>query len=480
MNADQWAALLPIIIITATSVIVMLGAAFTRNHAAVCTLAFAGLAASFVSVCVNEAGTRAVAVTQLVTIDAFALYFMGLILISSMGTVVLTYGYMKHFADRREEFYVLLLLAVLGSMAMVAGTNFVSLFLGIELLTVSLYGMIAYVRNDEHSLEAGLKYLVLAAASSAFLLFGIALVYAELGTMEFGAAASALISHVVPQETFVLYAGMGLILSGIGFKLGVVPFHMWTPDVYQGAPAPVTAFLATVSKGAMAAALLRFMSGVRIAEYPGLLGAFMFVAVASMFIGNFLALKQRNVKRLLAYSSITHLGYVLVAFIASGALATEAVMYYLCAYMLTSLAAFGVVSICSTSSLQLNQIDEYRGLFWTRPWLAAMFTASLLSLAGIPLTAGFIGKYLVISAGAAASRWVLLVMLVINSAIGIYYYLRIVVAMYAAPGERAGHVEPMSLEGGIVLSALTAAVVWLGIYPSPLIDIIRAAASGFP
>jgi NADH-quinone oxidoreductase subunit N len=375
---------------------------------------------------------------------------------------------------------VLLLLAVLGSMVMVASTHFVSLFLGIELLTVSLYGMIAYVRKDEHSLEAGLKYLVLAAASSAFLLFGIALVYAELGTMEFAAAASALISHVVPQETFVLYAGIGLILSGIGFKLGIVPFHMWTPDVYQGAPAPVTAFLATVSKGAMAAALLRFMSGIRIAEYPGLLGAFMFVAVASMFIGNFLALKQRNVKRLLAYSSITHLGYVLVAFIASGALATEAVMYYLCAYMLTSLAAFGVVSICSTSSLQLSQIDEYRGLFWVRPWLAAMFTASLLSLAGIPLTAGFIGKYLVISAGAAAAQWVLLVMLVINSAIGIYYYLRIVVAMYATPGDSAGHVEPMSLEGGIVLSALTAAVVWLGIYPSPLIDIIRAAASGFP
>ncbi|HLP15827.1 MAG TPA: proton-conducting transporter membrane subunit, partial [Bacteroidota bacterium] len=197
-----------------------------------------------------------------------------------------------------------------------------------------------------------------------------------------------------------------------------------------------------------------------------------------MFIGNFLALKQRNIKRLLAYSSITHLGYLLVAFIVSGPSATEAVMYYLCAYILTSMSAFGVVSVCSSSTLQLYTLDEYRGLFWTRPWLAAMFTASLLSLAGIPLTAGFIGKYLIISAGAGSAQWMLLVILVINSAIGIYYYLRVVVAMYLEPGGDAGDaraIEAMPIAGGIVLAVLTLGVVWLGVSPSAVIDLIRSA-----
>jgi NADH-quinone oxidoreductase subunit N len=481
MNADQWAALIPILIITLTGIAVLMAAAFVRSHRASAAVAALGLASAFVAACMNKAGAGAIQVTSLLVIDPFALYFIGLICIASAATAVLAYGYLKTFADRRGEFYVLVVLAALGSSVMVASTHFASLFLGLELLTISLYGMIAYVRDDEHSLEAGVKYLVLAAASSAFLLFGIALIYAELGTMDFTQSAQAIITHSATHARYVLYAGIGLFLTGAGFKLGIAPFHMWTPDVYEGAPAPVTAFLATVSKGAMAAALLRFMNGITVAEFPGLLGAFMFVAVASMFIGSFLALRQRNVKRILAYSSITHLGYVMVAFIASGVPAVEAVMYYLCAYILTSLTAFGVVSICSTSRLQINNIDEYRGLFWTRPWLAAMFTASLLSLAGIPLTAGFIGKYLVISAGASAAQWMALVVLVVNSAIGIYYYLRIVVAMYSQPGdEGVRHMETMPVGGGIVLSVLTVAVIWLGVYPSPLLALIRLAISGFP
>ncbi|MGE5313720.1 MAG: NADH-quinone oxidoreductase subunit N [Acidobacteriota bacterium] len=479
MNAQEWAALAPILALSAAGIIVLLASAFIRTHAAAAWLALLGLGAAFVSLWMSPARTTPVTVTPLLIVDRFALYFMGLILVSAIATCALAYGYLKHFSDRREEIYVLIVLSTLGASVMVEARHFASLFLGLELLTVSLYGMVAYVREDEHALEAGMKYLVLAAASSAFLLFGIALIYAELGTMDFARCAAALAAPSRASSPLVLYAGAGLLLTGVGFKLGVVPFHMWTPDVYEGSPAPVTAFLATASKGAMAAALLRLMSGVRIAEYPALAGAFGFVAIASMFAGNFLALKQTNVKRLLAYSSITHLGYLLVAFVASGALAAEAVMYYLAAYMITSLAAFGIVSVCSTSSLQLNTIDEYRGLYWTRPWLAAMFTAALLSLAGIPLTAGFIGKYLVISAGAGAAQWTLLAILVVNSAIGIYYYLRIVVAMYAAPSEPALHLEPLSIEGGIVLSLLTLALVVLGVYPSPLIELIRAAASGF-
>ena len=221
-----------------------------------------------------------------------------------------------------------------------------------------------------------------------------------------------------------------MILVGVGFKLAVVPFHMWTPDVYEGAPAPVTAYIATVSKGAVFALLLRYMLPVSGDTSSTLFLALAAVAIASMLAGNLLALRQDNVKRILAYSSIAHLGYLLVAFLATGQRAGVAVGFYLIAYFATTLVAFGVVSVLSTDERDAGLMLDYRGLGARRPWLAAIFTVALLSLAGMPLTMGFIGKFVIVTAGAGAALWALVIVLVVTSTIGLYYYTRLIIAMY--------------------------------------------------
>src|SRR5690606_34972693 len=231
-------------------------------------------------------------------------------------------------------------------------------------------------------------------------------------------------------------AGVGLMVVGAGFKLGVVPFHMWTPDVYEGAPAPVTAFIATVSKGGMVVLLVRFFMSIDGFRYPALITIFTIISVASMFAGNILALQQQNVKRVLAYSSIAHLGYLLVAFIAADELGVEAVGFYLMAYFATSLGAFGVVTVLSDKDRDAERMEDYRGLLWRRPGLATIFTVTLLSLAGIPLTAGFIGKFYLIASGIGTNQWLLVVLLAVNSIIGLFYYIRIVAIMFE-PAESA-------------------------------------------
>jgi NADH-quinone oxidoreductase subunit N len=365
-------------------------------------------------------------------------------------------------------------LATLGALVLVMSRHFAALFLGLELLSVSLYALIAYQGTGAGSLEAGLKYLILAAASSAFLLFGMALIYAELGAMEFDRMALA--SQAEARHVFVL-AGLALIVVGIGFKLAVAPFHMWTPDVYQGAPAPVTAFVATVSKGSVVALLLRYFVQTGASPYGSLTVAFGLMAVASMFVGNLLALWQDRVKRLLAYSSIAHLGYLLVAFVAGGPRAVEAATFYLVAYVVTTLAAFGVVTALSDTDHDADAFEAYRGLFWRRPWLAVILTAALLSLAGIPLTAGFVGKFYVLAAGVESALWALVILLVINSAISVFYYLRLLVVVYSPlPAGESGQVATapsLSLTGHLVLAMLLVFLVGLGLYPTPLVHTIR-------
>jgi NADH-quinone oxidoreductase subunit N len=277
------------------------------------------------------------------------------------------------------------------------------------------------------------------------------------------------------------------MIVGIGFKLALVPFHLWTPDVYQGAPAPSAAFIATASKGAMFVVLLRLFRQVNLDPSSPVLQVFVVIAVASMFTGNLLALLQSNVKRMLAYSSIAHLGYLLVAFLASGPLAGAAVAYYLVAYFVTMLGAFGVVGVLAGSDRDADALSDYQGLAWRRPRLAAVMTAMLLSLAGIPLTAGFVGKFYVLAAGAASRLWWLVLILVVNSAIGLFYYLRVMIAMFAPAAEAALHGAPTSdvraqragtlPVAGLTLGALTLLVLWLGVDPSTW---IRAMAGVLP
>jgi NADH-quinone oxidoreductase subunit N len=475
MSKSAISASLPLLILALTSVVVMIGIAVKRDHRVAAVLSFTGIAASFVSLW-PAFSAAPVQITPLLIVDRYALVYMALVLAASAAVVLLSFPYLACRSEHKEEFYLLLTLATVGSMVLAASSHMVSLFLGLELLSISLYALISYPRTEALPVEAGIKYLVLAASSSAFLLFGLALLYVAEGSMEFsrmGGFSADLTGG------FASVAGIVLVVTGIGFKLAVVPFHLWTPDVYQGAPLPVAAFVATVSKGGVFAFLLRWF---RVGGQTSgrILVLFSIIAIASMLTGNILALRQTNIKRLLAYSSIAHMGYFLVAVIAGGSLGRAAATYYLAAYMITILGAFGSLLALSSSARDSETFDDIRGLFWRRPLLASVFTAMILSLAGIPLTAGFLGKFYVLAAGASAAAWLLIVVLIVSSTIGLVYYLRIIVAMFTEPeAEPEGAVRgALGVAPGVVLAVLTLGLIVLGVYPGPLWDAIRTAAAG--
>jgi NADH-quinone oxidoreductase subunit N len=474
MTANDLINLSPLITLAVTAIVIMLVTAVKRNHVLTVTLTLIGIATAIGLLFVISPPAPQQVMSLLVA-DGYSQFFMALIFATSFAVALLSHGYLEKQDEQREEFYMMLLLAALGSAVLAGSTHFVSFLLGLEILSVSLYVLIGYLRAKERSVEAAVKYLILAAASAAFLFFGMALLYADLGTMEFSRIASVIKTGNV--HPFLLLTGTSLITVGVGFKLAVVPFHMWTPDVYEGAPAPVTAFIATVSKGAVFALLLRFVqTGNLLSQGGSLFYWFAIVAVASMFAGNLLALLQTNVKRILAYSSIAHLGYLLIAFLAGGSTGVAAVSYYLTAYFVTTLIAFGVITVLSGKERDADAMTDYEGLFWQRPWLALAFAASLLSLAGIPLTAGFVAKFYIVAAGINSALWWLVVVLVVNSAIGLFYYLRIIVAMYR-DAKREVPLPSVSLGGKIALGALTVLLIWLGVYPVTLIRTIQASAA---
>jgi len=474
VTGQDFVALLPLLILAATAIAVMLAVAVRRSHAISATISFIGLAISFGSLWI-AAPELPRQVTPLLILDRYALFYIALLVAAAMVFVLLAYGYFEKSEDDHDEMYILMLVATLGGAVLVSSSHFASLFLGLELLSVALYGMIAYPRRRPLPLEAGIKYLVLAAVSAAFLVFGMALVYGALGTMQFDEIAGQLARPGF--DRWLVLPGTALIITGFGFKLALAPFHIWTPDVYEGAPAPVTAYVATVSKGAMFALLLRYFYRTGAHQQTPVFVVFTVIAIASMFAGNILALLQNNVKRILAYSSIAHLGYLLVAFQASGDLAPTAVGFYLVAYFVTTLGAFGVVAVLSGGTRDADLLEDYRGLFWRRPAVAGVFTAMLFSLAGIPVTAGFIGKFYVVAAGASAEMWSLVIILVITSAIGLFYYLRIVVAMYSeATQAEAGPAITPSATAALIF--LAAALVVLGLFPQPLLSLIRNLAIG--
>jgi len=469
-------ALMPLWIAAGASILIMLSISIRRSYGFVASLSLLASAAAFVSV-FWVAHLAPLRITSLLVIDKFALFFMGLFFASCFFVFLLSHSYFGALPENREDFFILVFLASLGAGVLASSHHFVSFFLGLEILSISLYTLISYTRNRRESVESGIKYLVLASVSAAFLLFGIALIYAESGTMDFAAMAAKLAEGGI--RTPLLFLGFSLLIVGLGFKLAVVPFHIWTPDVYQGAPAPVTAFVSTVSKGGMFTFLFRFFMIVDMTRYPSLILIFSVISAASMLAGNLLALTQNNVKRILAYSSISHLGYLLVAFLAGGRSGIEAASFYLVAYFITTIAAFGVITVLSTADSDADRIEDYRGMFWRRPWMAAVFTVALLSLAGIPVTAGFIGKFYVAAAGIKSSSWFLVLVLIISSTIGLYYYLRIIVAMYSQPEtERKSDLavsfsSRRSLMAGIALAVLILLLVWFGVHPSGLIRVIK-------
>jgi NADH-quinone oxidoreductase subunit N len=448
------------------------------------------------------------AIGVLLVIDGPAVFYIGLALAAGLVVTLLANGYFsagQGTGERTDEFYVLLLLATTGAAVLAAACHFASFFLGLEVLTVSLYALVAYQRRSAVSVEAGVKYLILAAVASAFLLFGMALIYAEIGSMAF---AAVLRTEGVGRPSPVLLTGVAMILVGLGFKLALAPFHLWTPDVYQGASPPATAFLSTVSKVAVAAVLLRLLAtpgaGSGMLGSGSLLGGGIIVlltgiAVVTMLVGNLLALLQGNVKRILACSSIAHYGYLVVAVLAGltagagrSALGAPqaAAAYYLLAYTVTTLGAWGVLAGLAGRGREVERVADLRGLAYRRPGVALILTAMLLSLAGIPLTGGFVGKFYLVAAGAAAGLWLPVVVLVIASALGLFYYLRILVAVYSRSEEEGARSPdrsdephwvsaPLPLAGGIALAGLTLVLVWLGVYPAPFVRLVQTLTAGW-
>ncbi|MHB0774724.1 NADH-quinone oxidoreductase subunit NuoN [Halomonas sp. WWR20] len=478
LTLTQMLALLPLILVCLTVIVVMLGIAWRRQHTASAIATVVGLNLALLSLLLVGYWTPQ-DVTPLLVIDHYALFGSALILVATLACATLGHAYLEGAEGPREEFYLLLLCAAAGGMVLVSSRHLASLFFGLELLSMPLYGMLAYTFRERGALEAGIKYMVLSASASAFMLFGMALLYARTGTLEFAGLGLSLAS-AGPDLLWI--AGATMLLVGLAFKLSLVPFHLWTPDVYQGGPSPAVTFLATASKVAVFLVLLRFLVAVPAMRSTWLLDTFAALALITMLVGNLLALTQSDLKRLLGYSSIAHFGYLLVTLAVNDGLAVETAGVYLVTYLLTTLGAFGVVTLLSSpltparGGADTSQLHHYRGLFWRRPYLTAVLTVMMLSLAGIPFTVGFIGKFYVIALGVEAGRWWLVAGIVVGSAIGLYYYLRVVITLYLVEPGMQSRDAPHDWgvrAGGVVVLGLAALVFLLGIYPAPMIDWVR-------
>ncbi|MGB8358138.1 MAG: NADH-quinone oxidoreductase subunit N [Bacteroidales bacterium] len=467
MTATDFLCLTPMLIIAVAPVVIMIVISVLRNYEVVYGFSVLALLLALASVFfVVPAIPHTIG--TLFIIDIYSLFFLGIIILSALLVALLSYDYIRQLSGVREEYYIILFTSTLGATLLVVADHFILFFLGIETLSISLYILIAFQRSKDSSIEAGIKYLILASVSSAFLLFGMALIYTASGTMQFNGIVSVLGKD--DQVSPLVISGFGMMMVGIGFKLALVPFHMWTPDVYQGAPAPVTAYIATVSKGAVMAVLIRFFFIIKGFDNKYIFTVISGIALLSMFIGNLLALRQHNIKRLLAYSSIANMGYILIILLTGTNKGIQASVFYLVSYFITTIGAFGVISLLSTCRHEAEKIEDYRGLFWKRPWIALVFTLSMLSLAGIPVTAGFIAKFYIILEGMKAGLMVLVFALIINSVIGLYYYLRVITTMFSAASETK--IPSLSLTGNITLSLIALSILVLGVYPGWLINII--------
>jgi len=477
---DIAVALLPEIALTLWALVVLLVLSWRHRSAADSRLAgwlsFAGVLCAMAALAwlwANDAAPDGLA--QMVALDAYRYAASAIALLAAAGSILLSLGYLEREGLLAPEYYVLLLLATAGMLFLAGAEDLIVLFLGLEVMSVSVYVLAGFNRANPFSSEAALKYFLIGAFASGFLLYGIALVYGVTGTTNLTLVGAQLAARQVPPMAAI---GLGLLLIGLGFKIAAVPFHMWAPDVYDGAPTPVTAFMATGVKAAAFASLVR----VLLEAFPSALSLWQPVvaalALASMVIGNLVALSQRPLKRMLAYSSIGHAGYLLVAVWPGTRSGAGAVLLYLLAYSLTTLASFGFLAVLGRGGEREVTVDEIRGLATTRPAVAFGIAVCMLSLLGFPGTFGFIGKWYIISAAVAEGQAILPVVLVLTSVVSAGYYLPVIMAMYMKPapsGERyAGVRLPPAAAGAVALAV--AAILLFGFWPAGLLDVARQSA----
>jgi NADH-quinone oxidoreductase subunit N len=401
-------------------------------------------------------------------VDRFGLFFAGLCTVSSLGTVLVSGNYLHRFNILRGEYYALLLLALAGMFVLVTAYDLMSVFLGLELMSLAIYIMVGFRRRDILANEAAMKYFLLGAFAIAFFLYGMSIMYGLLGTLNFKAIVVEVVSRGLVKSPVFLFS-VALILVGFVFKVSAVPFHMWVPDVYQGAPSPITGFMAGAVKAASFAAFLRLFYMAFFSARAQWVGIIIVLAIATMTLGNIVALVQRNVKRMLAYSSIAHAGYILVGMSAlaiDNTRAASGMMFYLVVYTFMTLGAFALVSaIENRSDSRGLELEDLSGLGLRRPMLGFAMAVFMFAMAGIPPTAGFFAKYYVFSAAVERGLVTLAVIGVLNSALSLYYYLRVVVYMYFRKSKVD---QPVFDDWGVrvVLLVSVLAVLWLGLGPS--------------
>jgi NADH-quinone oxidoreductase subunit N len=425
-------------------------------------------------VTVGRWGSEGRAFRDMVLLDNYALFFDVVICYAAALVLMLSMDYLPRTGGESGEYYALVLFATAGMMLLASAGDLIVVFLSLELMSLSLYVLAGLFKTRLTSGEASMKYFLLGAFATSFLLYGIALIYGATGSTNLDRIAVAATAKGTDP---LILVGLGLMLVGFGFKISSVPFHMWAPDVYEGAPTTITVLIATGSKAAAFAALIRVLVvALRSAQadWSALLWG---VAALTMTLGNVVALAQSNLKRMLAYSSIAHVGYMLMGLVAGGPQGAGAVLFYLLAYTFTTVGAFGVIGLCARAGEEAVEVGDYAGLARRHPVLAATLGLFLLSLIGIPPLAGFVSKFYLFGSAVRAGYIWLTVIAVLNSAIAAYYYLRVIVYMYMREPEGEGVAVAPSLAGGLALTIALVGIVLLGLVPAPFADLAQAAVA---
>ena len=407
---------------------------------------------------------------NMVQVDGFSVFFHVLVIAISAVVILSSYEYMAVQRIRAGEYYALILFGAVGMALMSSAIELVLIFIALEISSISSYVLAGFRRHEASSAESSLKYFLLGSFATAFFLYGVALMFGATGSTNIDQISRTLQSGPI---ALLAYVAVAFMFVGLGFKVAAAPFHVWTPDVYEGAPAPVVGFMSTAPKAAAFAVLLRI---VFVMHVPGMLWLIWVSAALSMTLGNVGALVQSNVKRMLAYSSIAHAGYLLVAFAAAPSLGTSAAMFYSAAYAAMNLGAFAVVTHFANAGERYVTLEDYEGLGRSSPLLAATLTIFLLSLIGIPMTGGFFAKFYVFSAAVQANLIWLTVIGVLNSGVGAYYYLRIIVMMYMRESRKEVPVTPVPFALRLALAACMAATLYLGLSPGPVLQYAQDSA----
>lgn len=465
--------LTPLLLAGGWAIVVLIAEMFAadRRHVGIGWLCIVGLAT--VAWSARPFGGDPVFASAL-ALDGLTAYSTRLLCVISIFAVMMAIDYLPRTGVQGGEYYPLLLFAVVGLMVMVAATDLIVMFLGLETMSMAVYVLAGLWKREPRSSEAALKYFLLGAFASGFMLYGIALVYAVAGTTILSDVAAAAGSELGPEQSRLLLLGVGMLLVGFGFKIAAVPFHLWTPDVYEGAPTSVTAFMSTAVKLGAFVAVIRTVTVALAPVAAQLTGALWVISVATMTVGNIVALRQTSLKRMLAYSSIAHTGYLLVGLTAGTTEGVAAVLFYLAAYAAMNLGAFGIMMVLSRRGFAAERISDYAGLGQSSPMLALAMTLCMLSLTGIPPLGGFVGKISLFGAALAAGQGVLVVIAVLNSVVSAAYYLGVVRVMYfdsprAAVAPGGGHLMVAAL-------AAAAGTIILGMLPSGVLQAARAAA----